>query len=238
MKLKRAVRGVVGDVGNIVFPAYCHSCNHVADEGQWAPLLCRDCADSFPFWDSVVSVPGPLAGGHALSRFEGPAKDLLVALKYKGLLQAGGAFGARMATASEAGAWLQRSELIVPLPLHWRRRWARGHNQAMTLVRGMVRNGHWGKACPALSRVRATRAQVGLGRGSRLANVRGAFAVKQRAASRVQGARVLLVDDVVTTGATAAAAATALKMAGAREIRLYAAAWAQPTGSRAGFRMV
>jgi len=230
MELKQVVRGVLGDAGNVVFPAYCHCCSQVADEGQWVPLLCRECADSFPLWDRVVSVPGPLAGGHALSRFEGPAKDLLVALKYKGLLRAGKAIGARMVAAPEARLWLQRSELIVPLPLHWRRRWARGHNQAMTLVRGMVRNGHWGGACPALVRVRPTRPQVGLGRRSRLANVSGAFAVKRRAAASVRGARVLLVDDVVTTGATAAAAATALKRAGAREIRLYAAAWAQPPG--------
>jgi ComF family protein len=231
MELKRAVLGLLGDLGSVVFPAYCHSCNNVADEGQWAPLLCCACGDGFPLWDRVISVPGPLAGGHALSRFEGPAKDLLVALKYKGLLRAGKAIGARMAVASGARLCLQRSELIVPLPLHWRRRWARGHNQAMTLVRGMVRNGHWGRACPALVRVRATRAQVGLGRRNRMANVSGAFAVRKRAAARVRGARVLLVDDVVTTGATAAAAATALKMAGAREIRLYAAAWAPPPGS-------
>jgi ComF family protein len=179
----------------------------------------------------VVSVPRPLDGGHALSRFEGPAKDLIVSLKYKGLLRAGGAIGARMAVAPRARLWAQRSDLIVPMPLHWRRRWSRGHNQAMTLARGMVTHAAWGKACPALVRVRATRAQVGLGRRHRMANVSGAFAVKKRAAARVQGARVLLIDDVVTTGATAAAAAAALKGAGAREVRLYAAAWAQPPGS-------
>jgi ComF family protein len=229
MRPTPAIRSSFIDLVNTVFPAYCHSCGRLADTGAWAPLLCRDCADSFPFWDRVVPVPRPLAGGYALSRFEGPAKDLLVALKYKGLLRAGWAFGGRMAAASEAKLWLQRSEIIVPLPLHWRRRWARGHNQAMTLVNGMVRNGHWGSACRALVRVRATRPQVGLGRRNRMANVSGAFAVHGRMAPRVRGARVLLVDDVVTTGATAAAAGTALKRAGAREIRLYAAAWAQPS---------
>jgi ComF family protein len=231
MELIRAVRTAVGDFGNVVFPAYCHSCNRIADEGQWAPLLCGECSDNFPHCDQVVAVPRPLDGGHALSRFEGPAKDLIVSLKYKGLLRAGGAIGARMAIAPEARLWLQRSELIVPMPLHWRRRWSRGHNQAMTLARGMVKHGVWGRACPVLARVRATRPQVGLGRRFRMANVSGAFAVKKRAVARVQGARVLLVDDVVTTGATAAAAAVALKKAGAREVRLYAAAWARPPGS-------
>jgi predicted amidophosphoribosyltransferase len=76
--------------------------------------------------------------------------------------------------------------------------------------------------------VRATDAQVGLGRAARQANVAGAFAVRHRHAKRVRGARILLVDDVVTTGATAAAAAKALKRAGAAKVWIYAAAWALP----------
>lgn len=225
------MRGVLGDVGSAVFPAYCNSCNKVADEGEWTPLLCCCCAESFPLLDSTVPVPGPLDGGRALSRFEGPAKDLLVALKYRGLLRAGRMIGARMAVASTAPSSLRRCRLIVPVPLHWRRRWARGHNQAMALVRGMVKKDSRRRVCAALRRVRATQAQVGLGRGGRLANVSCAFAVKGCAAARVRGARVLLVDDVVTTGATAAAAAEALKRAGADEVWLYAAAWAQPPSS-------
>jgi ComF family protein len=213
------------DIASTTFPAYCQSCGRLADEGGWVPLLCERCAESFPFWDGPVPVPSPLDGGRALSRFEGPAKSLLVGLKYRGLLRAGWAFGAHMAATPEARSWLQWAALIVPIPLHWRRRWARGHNQAMTLVRGLVRNDEGRTTCTALRRVRPTRAQVGLGRVDRQHNVMRAFAAKGRHAAAVRGACILLVDDVVTTGATAAAAAKALKQAGADEVRLYAAAW-------------
>jgi len=231
MRLGQVTRGVLVDTASVVFPAYCHSCGDVADEGEWAPLLCRRCTESFPHWDSLVPVPEPLDRGRALSRFEGPAKDLLVGLKYRGLLRAGWVFGARMAAAPEAQRWLRHAGLVVPVPLHWRRRWARGHNQAMTLARSLAWGSRSMRVCNALRRVRATRAQVGLGRDHRLANVSDAFAVVGRSAGEVAGARIVLLDDVVTTGATAAAAAAALKKGGAREVRLYAAAWAQPPGS-------
>ncbi len=228
MRLRPAVRGALTDVVSTIFPSYCHSCGRLADTSDWAPLLCGRCAEAFPVWGSSVPVPVPLDGGRALSRFEGPSKDLLVALKFRGLLRAGWALGGHMMAAPEARSWVRRSDLVVPVPLHWRRRWARGHNQAMTLVRGIVRNSERGAACAALRRVKATHAQVGLGRADRQENMRGAFAVKERYSACVWRARILLVDDVVTTGATAAAAAGALKRAGAAEVWLYAAAWAEP----------
>ena len=228
MRLRRTARGALTDLVSTVFPAYCHSCGRLADTSEWAPLLCGRCAEAFPVWGSSIPVPVPLDGGRALSRFEGPARDLLVALKYRGLLRAGWAFGKHMTAAPEAQSWVRSSGLVVPVPLHWRRRWARGHNQAMMLVRGIVRGSQHLTACAALRRVKATQPQVGLGRVDRQENVRGAFAVKRQYSERVRGSRILLVDDVVTTGATASAAAGALKRAGASEVWLYAAAWAMP----------
>ena len=107
-------------------------------------------------------------------------------------------------------------DLVVPVPLHLERlRW-RGFNQALSLARALVPRGDARLAPMALVRQRATAAQVGLGEADRRHNIRGAFAVSDRA--RVRGRRVLLVDDVMTTGATADECAGTLRRAGARQV--------------------
>ena len=111
----------------------------------------------------------------------------------------------------------QRFDIIVPMPMHWRKRWQRGFNQAELLAREVSRF----TGIPmlaAVKRVHQKEAQAGLTNAKRRANVAGAF----RASSfhRVSGKRVLLIDDVMTTGATAAACAKILKRAGAQYIAL------------------
>jgi ComF family protein len=108
-------------------------------------------------------------------------------------------------------------DAIVPMPLHWRKRWQRGFNQADLLAREISRRTHT-PVKNALRRVRFTAAQAGLTNAKRRLNVSGAFRPKREHALR--GQRVLLVDDVMTTGATAASCARALKMAGARHVVL------------------
>jgi ComF family protein len=111
----------------------------------------------------------------------------------------------------------QSFDLIVPLPLHWRKRWQRGFNQAELLARVIGRRTHV-PVQMALRRVRNTPAQAGLTSAKRRLNVSGAFRTKKRAA--IDGRRVLLIDDVMTTGATSASCARALKRAGARHVTL------------------
>ena len=109
----------------------------------------------------------------------------------------------------------QTYDLIVPLPLHWRKRWQRGFNQAALLAREIGRKTH----LPVKSiarRVRQTASQAGLTSAKRRENVSGAFRVR----ARLDGHRVLLIDDVMTTGATAASCARALKRAGAAQVTL------------------
>lgn len=110
----------------------------------------------------------------------------------------------------------ERLDAIVPVPLHWRRRWQRGFNQSQLLAREVAaRTGL--PVVPALRRTRATAAQAGLSNRGRRRNVAQAFQ-PGRAAGRVAGKRVLLIDDVLTTGATATACALALKRAGAKRV--------------------
>jgi ComF family protein len=110
----------------------------------------------------------------------------------------------------------QSFDAIVPMPLHWRKRWQRGFNQAGLLAREISRRTHT-PVRNALRRVRFTATQAGLTNAKRRQNVSGAF--RSRRAS-LDGQRILLVDDVMTTGATAASCARALKLAGARQVVL------------------
>jgi ComF family protein len=115
----------------------------------------------------------------------------------------------------------QNFDVIVPMPLHWRKRWQRGFNQAALLAREIGRRTHV-PVLPALRRVRNTASQAGLTSAKRRQNVSGAFQAARRAQQRawLDGRSVLLIDDVMTTGATAASCARALKRAGARHVTL------------------
>ena len=113
----------------------------------------------------------------------------------------------------------QECNTLIPVPLHWKRESARGYNQARILLsRGL--NRHQRKKIDALSlrRHRHTIPQSGLRARHREANVKGAFVVTKRRLGQVAGNRILLFDDIITTGTTIAAAATALHRAGATEV--------------------
>ena len=115
-------------------------------------------------------------------------------------------------------------DVVVPMPLHWRRMARRGFNQAALLARHARPAGAPPIDQLSLRRVRATAPQTGLDARARRSNVAGAFAVLARRQARLAGRRVLLVDDIVTTGATMAAAAAALLAAGARQVTGFCAA--------------
>jgi competence protein ComFC len=108
-------------------------------------------------------------------------------------------------------------DVIVPMPLHWRKRWQRGFNQSALLAREMGRRIHV-PVKHALRRVRNTGAQAGMTNAKRRLNVSGAF--RARNANAFEGRRVLLIDDVMTTGATASSCARALRLAGAAHVTL------------------
>jgi competence protein ComFC len=111
----------------------------------------------------------------------------------------------------------QNFDVIVPMPLHWHKRWQRGFNQAELLAREIGRRTN-APVRNALRRVRNTASQAGLTSAKRRKNVSGAFQAKRR--SKLNGSRVLLIDDVMTTGATAASCARALKRGGASQVTL------------------
>jgi ComF family protein len=111
----------------------------------------------------------------------------------------------------------EQFDVLVPMPMHWLRRWQRGFNQAELLADELGRRTHL-KVRNAVKRVHHKKAQAGLTNAKRRLNVAAAFRVRNVQA--IQGRRVLLVDDVMTTGATASACARVLKRAGAAHVSL------------------
>jgi ComF family protein len=144
------------------------------------------------------------------------AKTLVHALKYQDRTDLAPTMGRWMARAGHQ--LLDEADLLVPVPLHWRRAWSRRYNQSGALAQVIARQTGVTVSRDALRRVRPTQQQIGLSRSERATNVQGAFKVSQDKAADVQGRHVVLIDDVLTSGATVDACARALLRAKAAQV--------------------
>lgn len=168
----------------------------------------------------AIADPPVFARARAVALYDGVARDLVHRLKYGDRLDLAAAMARMMASAGSE--LLAEADCLVPVPLHWSRLWRRRFNQAALLAGRVGRIAGIPCETGLLARVKATRPQVGLSRPARAQNLQGAFRVPAAARARLQGRRVLLVDDVMTTGATANAAARVLLRAGAGSVDVLA----------------
>lgn len=180
---------------------------------------CRRCALPVPpgvtQCGRCLGAPPPLDACHAAVTYEFPWSALIVQYKFNG--QAGWArsFATLMRSAPWVEPALDEAELVLPMPLSRERLAERGFNQALQLARALAPEK---TEASLLLRVRHTAAQTTLDRKDRLANVKGAFAVDPVSRPKVRGRRIVLVDDVMTSGASLFTAAEALRQAGAARI--------------------
>lgn len=149
---------------------------------------------------------------------DGTTRQAILLLKYGGRRTLSRHLGRLMIETAERLFDPREFELLVPVPLHPRRERARGFNQAALLAKEVGRGFGLRVGCRILQRVRATEAQSG-GRREREDNVKGAFAVMRP--DRVKDKKLLLIDDVFTTGATAGECARTLLAAGAAKVGVY-----------------
>lgn len=205
--------------------AVCHAwpsqrvCNACAARFAQPAVRCQRCALRVPEGVAVCGActlhPPLFDACLAAVDYAYPWADILAAFKFRG--DAG--WAATLATLVRSTPWvepaLDAADRVLPVPLSTQRLRERGFNQSALLARQLARQ----KADPyTLLRVTATEAQSGLPRAQRLHNLRGAFAVEPSRAAALRGLRVVLLDDVMTTGATLHAATLALREAGVAHV--------------------
>lgn len=166
--------------------------------------------------------PPPWRRARAALRYDAQAQRVVLPFKYADRPELAAALATLMARAG--AALLREAQVIVPVPLHRRRLLARRYNQAALLAQALARLSGVPSVPDLLARRRATAPLGQLGAAARAAALDGAIAVRPHRAARVAGRPVLLVDDVMTSGATAAACTAALLAAGAAEVDVLVAA--------------
>ena len=220
---------------DVALPPLCPSCREPLGDGVglcaacWSKLSLIEppyCArlgipftyDPGPGLLSMEAIADPPAYDRARAavRYDEVARTLVLAFKY----------GDRLDLAPMMGHWMARAgsmlladaDALLPVPLHWRRLWARRFNQAAALAGAISAISGVAVLHGGIARVRATPQQVGLSRTERADNVQGAFRVPAERKAEIRGKRLVLIDDVLTSGATVDTCARALLRAGAAHV--------------------
>ena len=222
---------------NRLIPNHCLLCGTACG----TPLICKHCYGGLPHLGKFpylchccalpLKSPAPLCGqclerrpaftrSHIAFSYEYPLDHLIHQFKYRQQLTSGKALGTLLV---ETCRQAERPGMLVPAPIHWRKRWQRGFNQTELLARQL------GAALdlPVIPAIRQTRyhpAQKSLGRRERQKNLRASLAITHHHAATLRGAHVAVVDDVVTTTATARAVSELLLQAGAQRVDIWALA--------------
>ncbi|HWP26547.1 MAG TPA: ComF family protein [Xanthobacteraceae bacterium] len=228
------LRAIAGRALNVALPPLCPACRQLVRErglcpSCWSKLsfitrpYCERLGIPFAYdpGPGVVSMqaladPPAYRRARAAVRYDEIGRTLVHALKYGDRLELAPLMGGLMARAGQE--LFADADALVPVPLHWRRLWMRRFNQSVLLAKGISRLAGIPLAEGALKRVKATAQQVGLSKSERAQNLQGAFCVPPEGKALVCGRRLVLVDDVLTSGATADSAARTLLRAGAADV--------------------
>jgi ComF family protein len=229
------LRSAARDAVDLVLPPTCLACRKPVSA---AGCLCSACWNGAGFIErpfcerlgtpfasdmgegalspSAIADPPAYDRARAVARYSDVVRDLVHLLKYGDRLDVAPAVGRWMARAG--AELLSDADALVPVPLHWSRLWQRRFNQSAALARSVAALRSLTVLDHILARTRATPPQVGLARSERAKNVQGAFEVAKAARIAVKGKKLVIIDDVLTSGATVDACARALRRAGAARV--------------------
>lgn len=240
MRIPAFAAPVIGALTGILYPPQCLLCSIRLDSGRDA--LCGACGRSFRRVDrsdpllreglARLTADGTADAFFAAYLFEktGTLQSAIHLLKYAGMHSLGVWLGRELGAAMLAEPEYSGADLLVPVPLHPARLRERGYNQAERICAGVAAVTGIAPARGALARARNTPSQTGLGHHEREENVRGAFVAAGRDGASLRGRRVVLVDDVMTTGSTVLACARSLRVAGVRSVLVATVAVADRAG--------
>jgi competence protein ComFC len=215
--MRSALNRILSPVIDLIYPPRCPFCDSIVERRD---CPCRGCGGK------LVPLPGDanvvldvrtwLSRARSCFAYEGPAMDLVRSLKYSARLDLVRYCARRLHKGMEG---LGEHDSIVTVPIDSGRVVKRGHDHCALIAGQLARMSGIRYLRGALARVRSIPPQVGLPRDEREKNVRGAFGVDRRKEAPIAGRRILVIDDVLTTGATLNDCARALLKAGAREVR-------------------
>jgi ComF family protein len=233
-----------GQLLELLIPCPCLLCGSIKMASELSPLICRYChqqlprldlhphlcqccslplATDAPFCGQCLNHPPAFSGSRIPFSYGHPIDALIQRFKYQQQLSSGRLLAALMGEQIAQQAALPMPSLLIPVPIYWRRRWRRGFNQTEILARylGQQFNLEVLNACRSPL---PTHSQQGLSRSERLKNLRRAFELIPSAKAKIQRAHIALVDDVVTTTATARCLSELLLKQGAQRVDIWALA--------------
>jgi ComF family protein len=193
---------------DLLYPSRCPLCDELYSERK----ICDGCFSSLHFLEGDFTAPHLdrvwFDRARSCFAYEGHVAKAVHFLKYSWRFDLIFFFVDMLEQdARKMGVY----DLIMPVPLHWKRLWRRGYNQSALLARSLGKKLGIKTDCHSLKRIRNIPAQVGLDREERLKNVKGAFAIHPKRIEQLTGSKILLIDDVLTTGATVNECAKVLK---------------------------
>jgi len=201
--------GADGDIWsglNFLDEPCCKLCGFPFEFDQGANILCGRCVVKAPAYDMA----------RAAFQYDDASRSMILGFKHGGRTEGLTAFAAHMRRAGRH--FLPQADILIPVPLHYSRRLKRRYNQSALLGRALARISRPKFDPDSLLRHRATPPQGGKSASGRRRNVQGAFGIRKGRESRIDGARIVLIDDVMTTGATLESCARTLKRVGAKRV--------------------
>ena len=232
------LRDIGSGLVDLIFPPRCAACGIILGEKPISPF-CETCRSDFellcetplcqtcgtPYADrtaanhlcgSCLLSPPPFAASRSVAAYQGVLQHAIHRLKYGRDVTLAKTLGQTMADFPYPLFDIRDYEIIMPVPLHVRRLRERGFNQALLIARTIAKRHHLKLDYLSLAKIKDTAPQVAFGRRERESNVKGAFAVTDP--KRVKGMRVVLIDDVLTTGSTTRECARVLNRSGATSV--------------------